>query len=160
MSHIVIEKDTVYIREMKKWIEIENKYIFLEKHFKKGLECEIDFYGNLEKHNKIWINEKNFIQIDVLDSIIELKTEKKNSLVLFYILDLLKLKDYGGYQESNYEIEINDRIKMKIDKTDKIEEFIKNITNETKIISIKVRKEDDDIECVITFGWTYDKTNI
>jgi len=70
---------------------------------------------------------------------------------LFYILDFFKLKDYEGYEKNNYEIEINNKINMKINETDNIKEFIEYIKNEKGIISIKIVREADDIECLISF---------
>ena len=135
----------------KKWIEMEDKYSFLEKHFKKGLECIIDFDGDLKKHNKVWISDNQYIIIKVTDNLIELKANKKNSLVLFYITDLFKMKDYEGCEMKNYEIKINNEIIMKIDEGNKIEEFIKHVINGREMVTIKIIKEEDDLEFSISF---------
>jgi hypothetical protein len=66
-------------------IEIENKFDFLEKYYSKGVALRCDEYGYLfDKKNKakIWIDDKNFIEVEKVEKRLKIECKKR----IFYYL--------------------------------------------------------------------------
>ena len=121
-------------------IEIEKKFDFLERYFSNGIELICDEDGYLfERRNKakIWIDDKNFIEVKKVEKRLKIKCKKKDFLISLEILKRFKI-----YCE-NLDVWLNNS-KIEMIKLDK--EMIEKLVEESKDINIIEVEIEDVIE--------------
>ena len=121
-------------------IEIEKKFDFLERYFSNGIELICDEDGYLfERRNKakIWIDDKNFIEVKKVEKRLKIECKKKDFLISLEILKRFKI-----YCE-NLDVWLNNS-KIEMIKLDK--EMIEKLVEESKDINIIEVEIEDVIE--------------
>jgi len=109
-------------------IEIEKKFDFLEKYYSKGVELRCDEDGYLfenKNKTKIWLDNKNFLEVEKNGNKIKIKSKKKDFLISLNIISLFKI-----YCE-NLDIWINDnkieKIKFNLEVIERLLEKSENV---------------------------------
>lgn len=109
-------------------IEIEKKFDFLEKYYSKGVELRCDEDGYLfenKNKTKIWLDNKNFLEVEKNGDKIKIKSKKKDFLISLNIISLFKI-----YCE-NLDIWINDnkieKIKFNLEVIERLLEKSENV---------------------------------
>lgn len=121
-------------------IEIEKKFDFLEKYFSNGIELICDEDGYLfDKRNKakIWIDDKNFIEVKKVKKRLKIECKKKDFLISLEILKRFKI-----YCE-NLDVWLNN---SKIEMIKLNREMIEKLVEESKDINIIEVEIEDIIE--------------
>lgn len=122
-------------------IEIENKFDFLEKYYSKGVELRCDEDGYLfENKNKakIWIDNKNFLEVEKMENKIKITSKKKDFLISLDIISLFKI-----YSE-NLDIWINNSKIEKIQFNTEVIEKLLEKSYSTNTFEIKLEENYEE----------------